>query len=307
MNTQRGRIGSPSRRALFIACAVSLLVAGAVLFWILGAGNNFAAAAADDIAALSPERESALKAGDTFQECTNCPAMVVVPAGSFVMGSPPTEKYRVSDEGPQHTVTIAKPLAISMSELTFGEWDACLADGGCDKYQPSDEGWGRGRQPVINVTWNDAHSYVGWLSRKTGKPYRLLTEAEYEYAARAGIQTAYPWGNEIGKNHANCIDCGSQWDGNKPAPAGSFAPNRFGLHDMAGNVWEWLEDCVHSDYNGASKDGSAWVAENCDGRVVRGGSWFSTSQNLRSAARSGDAPANRSDILGIRVGRAIEH
>ncbi len=264
------------------------------------------AAAAEDIAALSAEHESALKPGDTFEECTNCPVMVVVPAGSFVMGSPPTEMYRVGNEGPQHTVTIAKPLAISLFELTFDEWDVCLADGGCDQYQPSDEGWGRGRQPAINVTWNDAHSYVGWLSRKTGKTYRLLTEGEYEYAARAGTQTAYPWGDEIGKNNANCVGCGSLWDGNKPAPVGSFAPNRFGLHDMVGNVWEWVEDCVHSEYNGASKDGSAWIAENCDGRVVRGGSWFSTSQNLRSAARSGDAPTNRSDILGIRIGRTLE-
>jgi formylglycine-generating enzyme required for sulfatase activity len=155
-----------------------------------------------------------------------------------------------------HNVTIARPFAVSKFEQTFAEWNACIADGGCEQHEASDEGWGRGRQPVINITWNDAKSYAAWLSKVTGKSYRLLTEAEYEYAARSGTQTTYPWGDEIGKNNASCNGCGSQWDGINPAPVGSFAPNRFGLYDMVGNVWEWVEDCGRSDYAGATDDGS---------------------------------------------------
>ena len=218
-------------------------------------------------------QERALKPKDTFQECTNCPEMMVVPAGSFTMGSPANEPGRYADEGPQHTVTIARQFAVGQFELTFDEWDACVADGGCNGYKPNDEGWGRGRRPVINVSWDDATAYVAWLAKKTGKPYRLLTEAEYEYATRAGTTTAYPWGDDIGKNNANCNGCGSQWDGKQTAPVGSFAPNQFGLYDMVGNVWEWTEDCYHDSYNGAPADGSAWTGGDCSRRVVRGGSW----------------------------------
>ena len=149
---------------------------------------------------------------DTFKECANCPQMIVVPAGSFTMGSPASEPGRSSDEGPQHNVTIARQFAVGQFELTFDQWDACVADGGCNGYQPSDQGWGRVNRPVINVSWDDAKAYVAWLAKKTAKPYRLLTEAEYEYAARAGTTTAYPWGSATGKNNANCDDCGSQWD-----------------------------------------------------------------------------------------------
>ena len=162
---------------------------------------------------------------------------------------------------------------MSKFEVTFDEWDACVAYGDCDP-RVSDSGWGRGRQPVINVTWDDAKRYVAWLSRMTGKPYRLLTEAEWEYAARAGTQTAYSWGDEIGKGNANCDGCGSQWDNKQTAPVGSFAANAFGLYDMHGNVWEWVEDCFHDNYEGAPDDGSAWTADgDCNSRVLRGGSW----------------------------------
>src|SRR5262249_17947659 len=151
------------------------------------------------------------------------------------------------------------------------DWDACSAYGNCD--QISDNGWGRGPQPVINVTWDDANRYVSWLSRITGKHYRLLSEAEYEYAARAGTSTAYPWGNDIGKNQANCNGCGSMWDNKQPAPVGSFASNDFGLYDMVGNVGQWVEDCFHPNYEGAPTNGSAWTTGDCRRRVVRGGSW----------------------------------
>jgi formylglycine-generating enzyme required for sulfatase activity len=159
------------------------------------------------------------------KECTDCPEMIVVPAGDFVMGSPETEKDRSHDESPQHMVTIGKPFAAARFELTFDEWDACAVHGDCDP-RLSASGWGRGRQPVINVSWDDAQQHVAWLSRMTGQPYRLLTEAEWEYAARAGFPTAYYWGDEIGKGNANCSGCGSQWDQQQTAPVGSFAPMR---------------------------------------------------------------------------------
>ena len=170
--------------------------------------------------------------------------MVAVPAGRFTMGS--TE---FDNEKPSHKVTIGKPFAVSKFTVTFAEWDACVSAGGC-KTKPDDEGWGRGRQPVIAVSWDDAtKEYLPWLSRKTGKTYRLLTEAEWEYAARAGTATKYSWGDDIGKGNANCNGCGShQWAGQQTAPVGSFAANDFGLHDMHGNVWQWTQDCYADTY-----------------------------------------------------------
>jgi formylglycine-generating enzyme required for sulfatase activity len=250
--------------------------------------------------------------------------MIVVPAGSFVMGSPPSEKEdsqhnvtvkpfggalgglapKTGEE--QHNVTVAKPFAVSKFELTFDEWDTCVANGDCT-WHPSDSGWGRGQQPVINVSWDDAQQYVAWLAKVTGKAYRLLSEAEYEYAARAGTQTTYPWGDDIGKNNANCAGCGSQWDNRQTAPVGSFSANKFGLYDMVGNVWEWVEDCYHADYNGAPQDGSARTeAADCSRRVVRGGGWYITPDYLRSAHRDWDQPAlGRRFDMGFRVGRTL--
>ena len=148
----------------------------------------------------------------SIKECDKCPAMVVVPAGGFTMGSPAIETGRDIDEGPQHRVTFAEPIAVGRFAVTFDEWDACVDDGFCDGYKPQDQGWGRGSRPVINVSYDNAVTYVEWLSRKTGKAYRLLTEAEWEYAARAGSTTAYYWGTGIGKGNANCDGCGSKWD-----------------------------------------------------------------------------------------------
>jgi formylglycine-generating enzyme required for sulfatase activity len=254
--------------------------------------------------ALSAQAEQALKPGATFMECASCPGMVVVPAGSFIMGSPANEAGRRADEGPQHKVTIRQPFAVGKFELTFDEWDTCAAHGGCSS-QIFGGQFGRGRQPVINVTWNDAQDYVAWLSKVTGKPYRLLTEAEWEYAARAGTQTAYSWGDEIGKGNANCNSCGSQSDARQTAPVGSFAPNAFGLYDMQGNVWEWVEDCYHVNYDGAPTDGLAWTAgDNSSDRVVRGGSWYDDPRFLRSADR-GWNPGYRGIVLGFRVARTL--
>jgi formylglycine-generating enzyme required for sulfatase activity len=148
-------------------------------------------------------QESALKPKDKFKECANCPEMMVVPAGSFTMGSPISEPDHSAEEGPQHMVTIARQFAVGLFDVTFEEWDACAADGACNSYKPSDEGWGRDRRPAINLSWDDAKAYAAWLSKKTGKLYRLLSEAEYEYATRAGTQSAYPWGSSVGTKNAN--------------------------------------------------------------------------------------------------------
>jgi formylglycine-generating enzyme required for sulfatase activity len=236
---------------------------------------------------------SLLSSGTVFRDCDDCPEMVVVPAGTFMMG-----------EGPQHKVTIARPFAVGKYPVTFDEWDACVNAGGT-KYEPVDSGWGRGKRPVINVSWDDAQVYVAWLSKKTGMPYRLLSEAEWEYAARAGTTTRYPWGDEPDTNHANFRDSGSQWSGKQTAPVGSFEPNAFGLHDMIGNVWEWLQDCWNNSYSGAPTDGSAWEAGDCGRRVVRGGSWDSYPENARVADRSGDGPTVRYFGLGFRLARTL--
>jgi formylglycine-generating enzyme required for sulfatase activity len=253
---------------------------------------------------LSTAKEQALKPGESFKECTqNCPEMVIVPAGNFIIGSPAGEKGRWPDEAPRHEVVFAKPFAVSKFDVTFDDWDACVAYGDCEQHVS--DGWGRGRQPLINITWVDAQRYVSWLSRMTGESYRLLSEAEWEYAARAGTQTAYPWGDEIGKGNADCDGCGSQWDDKQTASVGSFAPNAFGLYDMNGNVWQWVDDCFHDDYTGAPSDGSAWLSGSCGRRIVRGGSWLNEPRVLRSANRIGQPIEFRSDYTGLRVARTL--
>jgi formylglycine-generating enzyme required for sulfatase activity len=255
------------------------------------------------ILALSADRERALKPKDTFKECADCPQMIVVPAGSFIMGSPLSEPGRNFNEGPQHQVTIAHQFAVGEYALTFAQWDACVSDGGCKGYKPGDEGWGRKSQPLINVSWRDAQAYVAWLSAKTQKPYRLLSEAEYEYSARAKTPTAYPWGNTVGVNNANCSNCGSPWDNKKVAPVGSFSANGFGLFDAVGNVLEWTNDCYHDSYSQGPSDGSAWDGIDC-ARVARGGSWNSSSDTVRSAYRI-SLSADFRGIVGIRIGRTL--
>jgi len=270
--------------------------------------------------ALKPAAEQALKPGDSFRECAPrqqnidyCPDMVVVPAGSFEMGSPATDKSANTNEFPQHQVSIVKPFAVSRFAVTMAEWDACVAGGGCSGYTPSDSGWGRGEQPAININWEDAERYVAWLAQMTGKPYRLLAEAEYEYAARAGTTTEYPEGDTIGKNNADCVGCGSNWDNQQTAPVGSFPANKFGLYDMVGNVWELTQDCYHPSYEidtpqgkvDAPTDGSAWITGDCTRRVVRGGSWYDSPVALRSASRRGGTLEVRNDSLGFRVARSL--
>ena len=254
---------------------------------------------------LTAATERALKSRESFRECAkDCPEMVVVAAGEFMMGSAADERDHYDNEDPLHRVTIARPLAVSKFEVTFEQWDACVAMGACPHVP--DSNMGRGTQPVINVSWDNVQQYVVWMSTMTGRPYRLLSEAEWEYAARAGTTTAYSWGDEIGKNNADCNGCGSEWDSQRTAPVGSFAPNRFGLYDMHGNVWEWVEDCLHANYQGALKDASAWIVQGeCNHRIVRGGSWAGNSVGLRSALRFWYSADDHGNDLGFRVARTL--
>ncbi len=266
-------------------------------------------------------RRAAMRPGREFRDCPECPEMVVVPAGSFTMGSPSSEKGRRVFEGPQHRVTIREPFAVGKYEVTFAEWDACVAAGGCGGYRPDDRGWGRGQRPVIHVSWDDAKAYVRWLSRKTGERYRLLSEAEWEYAARAGTRTSRYWGDDdwaqcdhangydrtakaeldYDREHAPCRD-GSVYT----SRVGSYGENGYGLSDMLGNVDEWVEDCWHGSYAGAPSDGSAWVSGgDCGLRVLRGGSWLNFPSFLRSALRHGYSFVFRFTYLGFRVSRTL--
>ena len=253
------------------------------------------------------------KAGDLFRDCPECPEMVVVPAGTFRMGAPKSEEYSRDNERPVHSVSVPS-FAAGVYELTFAEWDACAASGGCGGHRPEDGGWGRGRRPAIEVSWDDAQSYVRWLSGKTGKRYRLLSESEWEYVARAGTQTPFHTGSTITPQQANYDGRDSYPSGDynpnglyrgQPLPVGSFPANGFGLHDVHGNVWEWVEDCWNDGYAGAPADGSAWESGDCSDRVLRGGSWYKVPWFLRSANRLRNTTAFRDYYDGFRVARTL--
>jgi formylglycine-generating enzyme required for sulfatase activity len=223
------------------------------------------------------------------------PEMVHIQGGCFQMGSPESEAGRWSDE-PLHRVCVGD-FDIGKYEVSFDEYDRfCRATG---REEADDSGWGRGRRPVINVSWSDAMAYAGWLSGQTGKRYRLPTEAEWEYAARGGTKTAYWWGNEIGSNRANCNGCGSQWDGKRTAPVGSFRANPFGLHDTVGNVWEWTCSVYDEGYRGGEKV-CAGAGEK---RVYRGGAWGIRPRDVRAAFRDWAAPDYGTRSIGFRLAR----
>lgn len=236
--------------------------------------------------------------------------MAMIQPGTFRMGSPENEPRRDDDEGPVHAVTLSRPFSLGRTEVTFEEWDACVAGGGCNGYRPEDGGWGRGRMPVINVSWSDARAYTTWLSGKTGRKYRLPTEEEWEYAARAGTTTPFYPGATITPDQAN-FDGGETYNGSrpglnreKPIAVGSFPANGFGLRDMHGNVWEWVLDCWQQGYPpGGGKGGDAGIAaaDRCDTRVLRGGSWSSSPRSLRAADRFWFHPTFRIDNVGFRV------
>jgi formylglycine-generating enzyme required for sulfatase activity len=248
-----------------------------------------------------------------FRDCATCPEMVIIPAGSFQMGSPEDEADRSPSEGPQRLVTIARPIAVGKFEVTFAEWEACVAGGGCKSNPaPGDEGWGKGRRPVINVSWDDAQEYVAWLSKQTGKPYRLLSEAEWEYAARAGTTSPFATGAAVTPDQANFQtpfkDDGENREGEyreQTIKVGSFPPNAFDLHDMHGNAWEWVQDNWHEDYAGAPSDGAVRPGGDKTQRAKRGGGWYSLVVDLRSASRQGDQPDHRGGDIGFRVARGL--
>jgi formylglycine-generating enzyme required for sulfatase activity len=246
-----------------------------------------------------PDRAApdAFKPGHVFRDCPECGEMVVVPAGSFEMGAP------TDYEKPVHRVVIARPFAIGRYEVTFEEWDHCVAAGGC-QHRPIDRGWGRENRPVINLSWTDAKQYVRWLSEKTEKTYRLPTEAEWEYAARGGTNTTYWWGRSVVAGYANCRECGSSGS-LQTVPVGSFRPNPFGLYDTAGNAAEWVEDCWNDSYRGAPQNGSAWTTGQCSLRGLRGGAFDSQARYLGSAARFRYDSDVRYSANGLRVVREL--
>ncbi len=274
--------------------------------------------------------------GETFRDCPECPEMVVIPAGSFMMGSQVGEQGRYGWEDP-HWVTIPRGFALGKYEVTRGEFAAFVRDTGYDpgvcrvydgkewkddnstdwrdpKFSQSE------RHPVVCVSWDDAKAYLRWLARKTGQAYRLPSESEWEYAARAGTTTARYWGESADRacGYGNVYDRtgksenGFTWahhdcrDGYaKTAPVGSFLANDFGLHDMLGNVWEWIEDCYEKSYDLAPRDGSAWAGGKCESRVTRGGSWFNFPRSVRAANRYWDATVYRYNAAGFRIARTL--
>lgn len=260
----------------------------------------------------------------TVMDCDSCPVLTIVRPGSFVMGAPAGEANREEDEGPLHEVTIPDALAVGAFEVTFREWQTCVEDGGCRR-TPNDESWGRFDRPVIDVNWSEARQYVEWLSEETGFEYRLLSEAEWEYVARAGMSASRYWEGiaSAACEYANVADDaarssgGLRWpetwsfddcnDGfDATAPAGSFSPNAFGLHDALGNVWEWTQDCWNDRYVQAPNDGSAWETGDCGRRVVRGAAWNTQPEQVRVAVRDGVRARTRSNNLGFRVVRRLE-
>ncbi len=322
--------------AMALACALAPAHAGTM--------------AGQDGVPLTRDQERGLRQGDTFRECTDCPEMVVLPAGSFTMGSPSAEKGRDDAEGPQHVVTISQPFAVGKFHVTVGQFAAFVRDTGyatrskCFEGWPSglpygpgngawhDPGWGSwripgfaqdGTHPVVCLSWDEAKAYVAWLAKKTGQPYRLLSEAEFEYAARGRTSPgSYPrfWFGDSESDLCRYGDGGDQKAQSErrlpivdPAscndgyaytsPAGHYRPNAFGLYDMAGNAWQWIEDCWHKNYAGAPADGSAWTTD-CDrsrGRVLRGGSYMAGPGHMRAASRS----YSRNTGAGATVGSAV--
>ena len=229
--------------------------------------------------------------------------MVSIPGGIFRMGDLSGGGWDA--EEPVHSVSVPE-FRLGKYEVTFAQWDACVKYGGCDGYSPKDRGWGRCNRPVTHVSWNDAQTFIAWLNARTGGNYRLPTEAEWEYAARAGSATKYSWGDDIGENRANCDkECGDHWY--YTAPVGSFAANAWGLHDMHGNVWEWVQDCWNYSYAEAPSDGSARVNGNCGKSVLRGGSFslHDDAWSLRSAYRDSRSRSFRGSAIGFRLAQDL--
>jgi formylglycine-generating enzyme required for sulfatase activity len=273
----------------------------------------------------------ALKPGQTFKECRNCPEMTVLPAGKVLIGSPADEPLRRENEL-QREITFARPFALATTAVTWDQWEACVRDGACDgaaidaalrlgqngEPNPDYRDWGRGTRPVVGVSWYDAQAFVGWLNAKTGEDdaYRLPSEAEWEYAARAGTTTAFPWGGELDHDYGNFGQAagglGGKAEGRdvwvgETAPVASFPPNAFGLYDLHGNIFEWTEDCYEADRAHAPADGSANKEGTCANRVFRNGTFMSNPYMQRSARRGAPYPATQRgrNYLGFRVAKTL--
>jgi formylglycine-generating enzyme required for sulfatase activity len=238
--------------------------------------------------------------GNEIKDCPSCPTLIAVPAGTFVMGNnadDPSEK-------PAHHISISHGFAIGKYAVTVAQWNACVEAGGCPRL--SSENNSSGTAPVRDVSWDDAQQYVKWLGKITGKPYRLPTEAEWEYAARGGTSTRFWWGDQMRQGTANCKDCGEPWHADAPVSVGSFAANPYGLYDMNGSVWEWVNDCWHSSYKGAPADGRTWDESNCQSRVIRGGSWRNGPSYMLTSTRFKYDASVRYSENGFRVARDLK-
>lgn len=275
---------------------------------------------------VADRTDAVVRPGQVFRDCPDCPDMVAIPSGQFMMGSPPSEHGRFDSEGPEHRVSV-RAIAMSRSPVTVQEYSVFVRETGyetgpCD--WPSGTSWRSAgfapTAPVVCVSWNDAQAYIAWLNGKQGKRqasaaggegglYRLPSEAEWEYAARAGTTTARWWGEAIGSGNAVCNGCGSAWDNRQIAPVDSLAANPFGLFDMLGNVWQWTGDCWNENYVGAPADGGVWRTGDCSKRVLRGGSWSNLPKFVRAAARNRDDVTSRShdyaSYAGFRVVRSL--
>ena len=297
----------------------------------LMAAASWTGAAAATAPATSHKPGPAHRVGSVFRDCSSCPDMVVIPSGAFVMGSPPTEKGRDPDEA-QHKVTIRYAFAVSRYPITWDQWEACARDNVCAgrdveiALRTGPDGMpiknyvdhGRGDRPVVGVSWYDAQVYVGWLNRKTDKDaYRLLSDAEFEYAARAGTRTVFWWGDQPSHDYANygkdddqglggAVSGRDIWDATT-SPVGSFPPNPWGLYDMYGNIYQWIEDCYEKDAMKLPIDGSAVKDANCNTRGFRSNSFESNPHTMRAANRAFPyRPQTRGrDYLGIRVAKSL--
>jgi len=262
----------------------------------LSASTNLSRLPAEPVA-RAPAATAAVPAvgnnGTEFNDCPTCPVMVRLPAGNFAMGSDGD-----ASERPVHRVAVPA-FALGKSMVTVAEWEACSADGGC-AFKPA-QGEDKAKQPMANLSWDDANQYAQWLRKLTGKPYRLLSEAEWEYSARAGTATRYSWGDQPGFRLANCKGCGGPYNARGPADAAEFPANPWGLLGMAGGVAEWVEDCWHPSYQGAPADGSPWRSPDCSQRVLRGGSWMNSATDITVSSRNFYDSGVRYPANGVRV------
>jgi formylglycine-generating enzyme required for sulfatase activity len=240
-----------------------------------------------------------VKPGAEIRDCAACPTLVSLPAGSFMMGGnggDPSEK-------PAHRVNISHPFAIGKTEVTVEQWNACVGDNACPKLSNASAA---PNMPARDLSWDDTQAYVKWISARTGKKYRLPTEAEWEYAARGGSTSRYSWGEQMRPGMANCKDCGDPWQQDAPAAVASFAANAYGLHDMNGSVWEWVSDCWHNNFKGAPADGSSWEESFCNAHVIRGGSWREGASYMPVTTRFHYDTSVRHSQNGFRVARDVD-